>query len=219
MSPDDADGRTPEALSVWVLQKRVGALIRKVRRIAVHVEGIEFSLMQLEKHILRLPDGPGRLLPEASPRPASARQASSLTLDQVDGEKFVAKFVLGEVTKKVVLPRALGELLRLLRSDNGQSDDQLIGWWSVADIIEWVEKGKKDFPRHPAWHARRKHRVAQLVYRLRVTFDGAGIDRTLIQTSASKGIRLALVRKRALPESQMPPFGGPLAANQGSDRG
>ena len=87
--------------------------------------------------------------------------------------------------KTFTLPARLAQVFSLIASgEKGRNaQDELIGWRSRTEIIEWLAE-------HKVKRISRKY-LAQIVYLLKQALMAAGYDPRLIQSDRRKGIRLA----------------------------
>jgi hypothetical protein len=86
------------------------------------------------------------------------------------------------------LPPLLADLLAVLALDNRMTEDQFVGWKSLAEIaILLKKKSGKNYSLHA---------VTQSIYRLRSRlYDRGNINPFLVQTNPRYGARFALKRK------------------------
>jgi hypothetical protein len=91
------------------------------------------------------------------------------------------------------LSRGLAALLKRLATDEGPSNDKLVGWKSRPSLLLWFQKtcGKPVGERL----------VNKRVHDLRNALEKAGFERGLVQTNLDMGRRFALPRK----SSRVPP--------------
>jgi len=91
--------------------------------------------------------------------------------------------------KPIALPPTVAELIAILASGGGQSEDEFLAWKSFDEMCERLEKklGRK-FDHH---------NVSQVLTRLRTELRKAELDR-LIESSPPKGVRLRVKRCPAI---------------------
>ena len=88
--------------------------------------------------------------------------------------------------KARVLPPRIAQRFEVLSTDNGRSEDDLIGWWSLGEIADLL--GMKC----GTWI--RKRNVHQWTYRLRNILAAGRYDSRLVRTDRKRGMRFALKR-------------------------
>lgn len=183
------------------VRRRLNTLEEKFERLVDYLYGILSTLEEMSGRVR-----PRRLRPV--PRDGVP---PSVVVEKVIKERLAdgSLRVQLDAWDPVVLPPKLGELLLLLATDNGQSCDGLVGWWTVLEVAERL-RGKG----YRAWQVR-KGNVNQLVWRLRSALERAGCPRGVIQTSRRRGVRLALRRAGASPLLSVGPVAAPGA--QSSD--
>lgn len=187
------------ARAIRQFARRQEALRRRASRLEEEADALALELVQLAE------DLETGSLALASDRPAVAsrpRRRSSDELLRVTASSGVASMSLSpradgsadvqvDGGKQFELPPTLADLLGILASDRGHSDDELVGWKAFDEIAVLLEKkASRLFTRHA---------ITQQVYRLRrELFERGGVNPHLIQTNRRHGIRFAL-RRKALP--------------------
>lgn len=96
--------------------------------------------------------------------------------------------------KEFTLPPTLADLLAILCEDTGRSTDDLIGWKSIHEVVNWLQK--KTGRRFT------KRAVIQSVYRLRKELFKASVNPYMVQTNRRYGLRFALRRKSELVDKK-----------------
>jgi hypothetical protein len=162
------------------------ALLAQVQAILAARDHHSISLARLEqKLLLMLASGeksdlaPGRALLEA-PGVALAR---SLLLTRNPDDSASVEIDGG---KAFHLPPRLADVLECLASPGAESAGSLVPWKSRDSVREWLEvKACKKLD---------GQYVNKLICKLRWRLERAGLDRRLIQSHPSKGVRFALKR-------------------------
>jgi hypothetical protein len=96
---------------------------------------------------------------------------------------------------KLTLSPRLADLLIALSEDVGQSDDDLVGWKTIAEISQLMLIQKYGpAPKNPSNREKEQHAVQQSIHRLHNQFWLAKINPFLIQRNSKLGYRLALKR-------------------------
>jgi hypothetical protein len=182
------------------LRQEVGALRRAHARAEERFDSVDQDLAALEDAIAVVCGG--KPVSKTPDPPLNRKPAESSHLLELAAQSGVAKLEIKRLATGVALVRVdggkafrlsatLSSFLATLALDNAKADGELVGWKTMPELIEHLQKhlGRAFTP----------HAVHQLAWRLRSELASrGGVNPFLVQTHRQLGMRFAL-RKQTKP--------------------